>query len=121
MTEYIGANLISVSPGEIAELSNAFAKVVRALQDLRTQHDLTWDEALIFMALGLTAFCPSGAGVRTKAVSASDIAEVLCIPRETVRRKIMMMIKKELASKTMGGFALQNFAEWVRVAEALAR
>jgi hypothetical protein len=119
MSETVCANVITASPAEIAELSNASAKVVRAMLGLRAQYGLTWDEALIFMALGQTAICPSSTGARIKAVSAGDISDLLCILRETVRRKIMIMIDKKLASRTVRGFVLQNVVEWVRVASLL--
>ena len=71
---------------EIGELSESVLRVLSSIGAARNRFDLASDEALIFLAIGQLGMNSSDFELRLRAVPITAIAELLSIPRETVRR-----------------------------------
>ncbi|MGO9941317.1 MAG: hypothetical protein ACLPIC_00860 [Rhodoblastus sp.] len=103
---------LSAPPSEIIEISERLEKVLRAVGAARARRQLTVEEAFIFLAIGFLGISNSRSGVAITVVSCIDIAEVLKIPRETVRRKVVNLVEMQLVSMTTRGMILEAVDEW---------
>lgn len=104
---------------EINSISERLEKVLRAVGAARARQHLTVDEAFIFLAAGYLGVSKSRSGVTIRAVSCIDVASLLKIPRETVRRKASTLVELQLASMTSRGILIENLDEWRLLAEAM--
>ncbi|MDR3450788.1 MAG: hypothetical protein P4M15_13770 [Alphaproteobacteria bacterium] len=77
------------------------------------------EEAFVFLAAGFLGISNSRSGVAITVVSCIDIAEILKIPRETVRRKIANLAEMQLVSMTTRGAILEDLDAWRAIAEEL--
>ena len=92
---------------------------MRAVGRTRIRWRLVPDEALIFLALGQLGLSNTSVGLTIKPVFCHDIADLLKIPKETVRRKVSRLVDLELAAPTIGGVLIKNVDEWRRLAESI--
>ncbi len=104
---------------EINVISERLEKVLRAVGAARARQRLTVEEAFIFLAAGYLGVSKSISGVTIRSVSCIDVANILKIPRETVRRKASTLAEMQLASMTTRGILIENFDEWRLLAEAM--
>ncbi len=104
---------------DMATLSRSVGRMARAFAATRRKTGLTADEVLIFLALGHLGQTPTAGGVAIRPVTCIDLADVLHMPKETVRRKAARLVDRELASSTTRGLLLENDGEWRRLAEEL--
>ena len=104
---------------EINAISERLEKVLRAVGAARARQQLSVDEAFIFLVAGYRGVSKSRSGVTIRAVSCIDIANILNIPRETVRRKAATLVGLQLASMTSRGILIENLDEWRLLAEAM--
>jgi hypothetical protein len=102
---------------EIGELSESVLRVLSSIGAARNRFDLASDEALIFLAIGQIGMNSSDFELRLRAVPITAIAELLSIPRETVRRKCRRLTEIDLVVLTSRGLLIRNISEWMKVAE----
>lgn len=107
-------------PCELSLLSQRVGRVLRAFGETRARHRMTADEVLIFLALGHLGLVPNSHGVAIRPVTCLDLAEVLGIPKETVRRKVARLAELQLVEATTRGAMIQDQEEWRRLAESIA-
>ncbi len=88
------------------------------MSDARGRLGLTADETLIFLALGQLGLAASSAGFAISPVTCSDIARLLNMPKESVRRKASRLVDIDLATHTTRGILLKNVDEWRHLAAA---
>jgi hypothetical protein len=108
------------TPSELSALSQRVGKVLRAFGKARELDQMTADEALIFLALGHLGQTATSTGVAIRPVTCLDLAELLNIPKETVRRKVARLVDMQLVTSTTRGVLMENDVEWRRLAEAIA-
>jgi hypothetical protein len=108
------------TPSEFSVLSQRVGKVLRAFGEARGRNGLTADEVLIFLALGRLGQTATSHGVSIRPVTCLDLAQVLNIPKETVRRKVARLVEMELAEATTRGVLIQNEDEWRRLSDSIA-
>jgi len=80
---------------------------------------MTPDEVLIFLALGHLEQARTSKWGETRPVTCLDLAELLNIPKETVRRRVASLVELELATLTTRGVVMKNGNEWRNIAEAM--
>ena len=105
---------------EIGALSQRVGKMLRAFGRAREQDRMTSDEALIFLALGHLGQTATSTGMVIRPVTCLDLADLLNIPKETVRRKVSRLVEMQLVMSTTRGVFMENEVEWRRLAEAIA-
>jgi CRP-like cAMP-binding protein len=71
------------------------------------------DEAFIFMAIGHLGISLSRAGFAVKPISCADVAQLLGIPKETVRRKALRLVALGLISKNTKGLTIDKIDDWL--------
>ncbi len=107
------------SPSEVGALSQRVGKLLRAFGETREGDRLTSEDALIFLALGHLGQTPTRTGVVIRPVTCLDIAALLNIPKETVRRKVARFVDMELVTSTTRGALIENQDKWSRLAESI--
>lgn len=78
------------------------------------------EEAFIFMAIGHLGVTRTRSGFAIKPVPCADIAQLLDMPRETVRRKAMRLVVLGLVSKGFKGVAIDSIEDWLDFVGAVA-
>lgn len=111
--------MTSKTPSEMSALSQRVGKVLRAFGLTRGADRLTADEVLIFLALGHLGQTANSRGVSIRPVTCLDLAALLHMPRETVRRKVARLVEMQFAEATTRGVLIRNQDEWGRLAESL--
>lgn len=100
----------------LADLSRLLSKSLKGLVSLCARRGLSIDEAMILLALGHLNFTCGGRMPGVTPVHCAEIAVLLRMPRETVRRKLHRLAVRELIEIGKKGAVVLHFAEW----EALA-
>jgi hypothetical protein len=108
------------TPSEIGALSQRLGKILRAFGHARGRGHMTADEVLIFLALGHLGQTANSIGVSIRPVTNLDLAELLQIPKETIRRKTSRLVELQLAEATTRGVLIRNQEEWRRLASSIA-
>lgn len=116
MTNALADSSLHPSPSEISALSQRVGKVLRAFGVARGADRLTSDEVLVFLALGHLGQTANSYGVAVRPVTCLDLAEMLSIPKETVRRKLARLVDLQLAETTGRGTLILDQEEWRRIA-----
>ena len=80
---------------------------------------LTLEETFIFLAIGHLGLSATRSGYAVKPVPCADIAALLKIPKETVRRKAQSLEILGLVAKNSRGVALDKIDEWLDLAAAM--
>lgn len=78
------------------------------------------EDAFIFLAVGHLGISRSYAGFAVKPIPCADIAQLLGIPKETVRRKALRLVTLGLVSKSGKGVIVAKIEEWLDFARAIA-
>ncbi len=107
------------TPSEVSALSQRVGKILRSFGHARRRDHMSADEVLIFLALGHLGQTASSIGVSIRPVTNLDLAEMLHIPKETVRRKISRLVEMQLAEATTRGVLIRDQEEWRRLAESI--
>jgi hypothetical protein len=101
----ITRSLRSVSGG-----INRFAKIKRKYQ-------FDFEEVLLFAACGAINFAAIKEAIPfAQPANISSIAEYVELPRETVRRKLLLMEHKGFVDRYSGGYLIKRLHEWLDVA-----
>lgn len=91
-----------------------------ALDRFRTDHDLTVDEAIIYIALGDLNLAARQTDVLTmRPTSMTMISYQLDIPRETVRRKVKTLLNKGLIRARGRELYLDDLKLWMAIGDQL--
>lgn len=100
---------------------NAFAgSLVASFLRFRSEYDLDYDEVLIFMALGGHNFEPGSEGLMyVKPASIVSLVSLLDMPRETLRRKLLLLEDRGLVQRNGGGYVVKNLRDWLVFEELL--
>ncbi|MDI9848871.1 hypothetical protein QM467_12460 [Rhodoblastus sp. 17X3] len=106
-------------PLEANAISQRLMQMLQSIGGARTRLLLASDEALIFLALGQMGLSVCKFGVAIQPVAGVAIAELLKIPKETVRRKVARLVQLDLVTATPRGHVIKNFDEWRQLAEAV--
>jgi DNA-binding MarR family transcriptional regulator len=109
-----------LGPAEIGARSHRLGALLRAFGETRAVRKLTCDEALIFLALGHLGIRATSAGVVIRPVIGADLAALLRIPRETVRRKLAKLEALGLVAATSRGVLLRDDGAWRRMVEMVS-
>lgn len=112
--------MICKTPSEVSALSQRVGKTLRCFGHARRHHYLTADEVLIFLALGHLGQSVNSIGVSIRPVTILDLAELLHIPKETVRRKVSRLVELQFAEATTRGVLIHNQEEWRQLAESIS-
>jgi hypothetical protein len=92
-----------------------------ALDRFRTDHDLTIDEAIIFMAIGdLNMAARQSDFLTMRPTSMTAIAYQLDVPRETVRRKVKTLLSKGLIRARGRELYLEDLKLWMAIGDQLS-
>lgn len=91
-----------------------------ALDRFRTDHDLTIDEAVIFMAIGdLNLSSRNSDVLMMRPTNMTAIAYQLDIPRETVRRKVKTLLGKGLVRARGREIYMEDIKPWIAIGDQL--
>ena len=92
-----------------------------ALDRFRTDHNLTVDEAIIFMAIGdLNLSSRKSDVLIMRPTTMTAIAYQLDIPRETVRRKIKTLLEKGLVRTQGREIYMEELKLWMDIGGTMA-
>ncbi len=111
-------NPFKANLADIGKITARLEKLLRAVGEARGRQRLTVEEAFIFLAVGHIGVSLSGSGLAIRPVTCIDVAAMLRIPRETVRRKAANLADINLVSMTTRGIMIENLDEWRRLVEA---
>ena len=87
--------------------------VLSVLDEYRTRYDLTCDEFVIYAAIG-EANVATGRDdiVILKPTNIANVSYGLGIPKETVRRKVLELIKRGLVKRNSNGIYVADLGVW---------
>jgi hypothetical protein len=136
LTEIIGALRKGNSPiaEQAADKSDAFggqrvnallrsgraAKLIRLFSSARKRPALTADELLVFLAVGYLNVSTTGGDVIViRPISLTEIAKLLGMPKETVRRKTTRLVDIEYVESTTKGIVIRQLSDWCRMLESI--
>jgi hypothetical protein len=94
------------------------AKLMRLFSSARKRPALKADELLIFMAIGYLNVSVTGSDVIViRPVSLIEVARLLGMPKETVRRKTTRLVDIEYVECTNKGIVIRKLGCWCRMLE----
>ncbi|WP_148213049.1 hypothetical protein [Methylocella silvestris] len=101
-------------------LLESLGRFLRAIGEARARRRLTVEEALIFLAVGYLGISEAKSGIVTiRPVSCVDIAAILEIPRETVRRKAIALAETKVVSMSARGIIIVELDQWREFVEQI--
>jgi hypothetical protein len=106
---------------EIKMLHKRVAQILAMLGDIRDEQNLSAEEVLVFLAVGMLGITVTRAGVEVRPVPCSEISDLLHIPKETVRRRTAALIRRKMAAMTANGINVTNTFAWTAVARVIVR
>ncbi len=94
--------------------------VLSVLDEYRTRYELTCDEFVIYAAIG-EANVASGRDdvIILKPTNIANISYGLGIPKETVRRKVLELIKRGLVKRNTNGIYVADLTVWCNLGCAI--
>jgi hypothetical protein len=100
--------------------SGKAAKLVRLFSSARKRPALTADELIIFLAIGyLNVSMTGGDVILIRPISLIEIAKLLGMPKETVRRKATRLADIEYVESTAKGIVIRQLSDWCRMLESI--
>ena len=107
-------------PQDMTLVRKNIRSFLSALDRFRTDHELTIDEAIIFMAIGdLNLSTRSHDYLMMRPTNMTAIAYQLDVPRETVRRKVKTLLGKGLIRKRGREIYLEDVKTWSDIGDQL--
>jgi hypothetical protein len=99
--------------------SGRAAKLIRLFSSARKRPALTTDELLVFLAVGhLNVSMTGGDVIVIRPISLTEIAKLLGMPKETVRRKTTRLVDIEYVESTTKGIVIRQLSDWCRMLES---
>jgi hypothetical protein len=95
------------------------ARFLRGFSSARKRSGLTADEVLIFFAIGHLSASALRDIVLVRPVKLVDVAVMLNIPKETVRRKSMRLVDIDYVSMSREGVRIRQLDVWIRMFESI--
>ena len=106
---------------EIILARKTMRSFLSALDRFRTDHDLTIDEAVIFMAIGdLNLSARHQDIMMMRPTNMTAIAYQLDVPRETVRRKVKTLLEKKLIRARGRELYVEDLEPWLAISEEIS-
>src|ERR1700743_673809 len=96
------------------------AKLLGLFSSARSRPSLTCDEVLIFLAIGYLSVVENRQFVEVRPTSFVNVATLLGIPKETVRRKAAKLIDLEYISSSPKGILIKQLDVWSQMLERVA-
>lgn len=110
----------AATSADILRLSSRLATPLRVLASARVRRNLSFDDALILLAVGHLNFGVANRMLTLRPVNYCEVAQLLRMPRETVRRKMKRLEELELIAFHSKGAIVAQVAEWQALAQPLA-
>jgi hypothetical protein len=92
-------------------------KLLRVFSSPRKRFGLTPDELLIFFAIGYLSTTISSGAIQISPIGLIDVATLLGIPKETVRRKAAKLVTLEYICCTPKGVLIKEVRIWCDMLE----
>jgi len=102
---------------QMFEKREKIARLLRAFSSPRKRLGLTPDELLIFFAIGYLSTTMSNGAIHVIPIGMIDVAALLGIPKETVRRKTMRLVDLEYVGSTPKGVFIKQVTVWCQMLE----
>jgi hypothetical protein len=93
------------------------AQLLRVFASPRKRLGLAPDELLIFFAIGYLGTKLSNGTIQVLPIGMIDVATLLGIPKETVRRKILRLVQLEYVSCSPKGVFVKEVRVWCQMIE----
>lgn len=91
------------------------ARLLRLFSSPRKRLGLTPDELLIFFAIGYLGTKVANDAIQVTPIGIVDVASLLGIPRETVRRKTMRLVDLDYVESTSKGLFVKELNVWCQM------
>ena len=102
----------------IRNLSAFTSALISSFLKVKKQYDLDYDEVLIFMALGRMNFEAGQGGLMyVKPASIVALVNYLELPRETLRRKMLLLEERKLVERNGSGYVVKDLSQWMAFEE----
>ena len=106
----------------ILNLSAFASTLVSTFLKFKTDHNLDYDEVMIFLALGRMNFEPGSGGLMyVKPASIVAMVSYLDIPRETLRRKMLLLEERGLVQRNGSGYVVKELGDWLQFQDLAMR
>ena len=103
----------------IVTASRDTGRLLRAANEARVRAGLAAEDLLIFLAIGHLGIDASGEIPRVTPCTYLQIAELIAVPRETVRRKIGRLCDRGYTRTDRAGVVVRDVGAWLRQVSAL--
>lgn len=113
------AKLLAVALSEIDSISRRLENALQTVGEARAKQRTTIEEVFIFLAVGYLGISRAGNCVTIRAVTCVDVASLLRIPRETVRRKATNLADLNLITMTARGVVIEDLDAWRNLAKGI--
>lgn len=97
------------------------AHLLRVFSSARRRPALAADEVVIFLAIGHLSISVENDAVVIRPIGLTEIALLLGIPKETVRRKTLRLADVEYVACSPKGIVLKQLDIWCRMFDRMAR
>lgn len=88
-------------------------ELLSRFKGLRRRKGCNLDNVVVFLAVGVINFDLSkNENNWSKPATIGDVADLLLLPRETTRRKLLELEKDALVKRTAYGFLVSDLASW---------
>ena len=108
---------VSSQQTQVLHRRERIVQLLRLFSSARKRLGLTPDEVLIFFAIGYLSTSVSKDLIVMSPISYSDIALLLGIPKETVRRKTMRLVDIKYVGSTSKGIFVKHLETWCQMFE----
>lgn len=120
-TGFMESTVVS-DQSNILNLTAFTSALVSAFHKFKSEHNLDYDEVMIFLALGRMNFEPGSAGLMyVKPASIVAMVSYLDIPRETLRRKMLMLEERGLVQRNGSGYVVKELGDWLQFQDLAVR
>lgn len=106
-------------PTHILLKRKKIGQILQLFSSGRKRLGLTPDEILIFFAIGYLSASMTENLIMVNPIRYADVALLLGIPKETVRRKTIRLVDIEYVGATSKGIFIREFANWCQMFEGI--
>lgn len=103
----------------LRRLSQRLALPLRSLTAARVRRNMTFDDALILLAIGHLNFKSLGRYPAMHPVNTGEVSQFLKMPRETVRRRMKRLELLDLITIGPKGAIIAQLPEWEELADRM--